>query len=112
MKIWDSVYIYKGSLKNIHSILRICEASLIFRNSIIEQVQYSNWNITYAYEQLGKDRTNNLIYSNGLKGYSKIGKQIRKCGKACAKHICEISLDSQGRSMSHFNTACMCMCVC
>ena len=57
------------------------------------QVQYSYWNIEYAYEKLGKNRTN-----SGFNGYSKIAQQIQKCVKACAKHIWKISIDSQGRS--------------
>ena len=58
-----------------------------------DQVPYSYWNIEYAYEKLGKNRTN-----SGFNGYSKIAQQIQKCVKACAKHIWEISIDSQGRS--------------
>ena len=49
-------------------------------------MQCSNWNIAYAYDQLG----NSKIIS-GTKGYSKIAQQIQKCGKASAKHIWEIS---------------------
>ena len=48
---------------------------------------WSNWNIAYTYDQLGK--------SKALKesmGYNKIAQQIKKFGKTCAKHISKFNL--------------------
>ena len=46
------------------NILRISEVILNLKNLPFKQMQYSNWNIAYAYDQLGKNTTN-----SGSKGY-------------------------------------------
>ena len=72
--------IHRQSLKTGLLIICISEVILNLRNVPVHQVQYSNWNIAYAYDQLG----NNKIISS-TKGYSKIAHQIKKMWKSFCK---------------------------
>ena len=66
--------IHRQSLKTGLLIICISEAIINLRKLPIHQMQYSNWNIAYAYDQLG----NSKIISS-TQGYNKIAQQIRKC---------------------------------
>ena len=76
---------HRQILKTVLFITRISEVTFNLRKLPIYQVQYSNWNISYAYDQLSNSKTISTM------GYSKIAHQIQKCGKASAKHIWEIN---------------------
>ena len=48
--------IHRQSLKTGLLIICISEVILNLRNVPVHQVQYSNWNIAYAYDQLGNNK--------------------------------------------------------
>ena len=66
-------------------------------------MQYSNWNISFPYDQLGN---NKIIRSTN--GYNKIAQQIPKCEKASAKHIWKYArLKILGLQSDHSKDCCI-----
>ena len=75
------LYTHKKLLRTVLLILCLGDFYLNLRHTPIAQVQLSNWNIAYTYEQLAKDKLD-----NNYKTYKELDQYFKKCVKCCAKH--------------------------